>query len=52
MKGMTTQTTQKELTNVRDLKWDAKHQKVVALTFVVSAAGVALILGVITLLGN
>ena len=49
---MTTQTTQKELTSIGDLKWDAKHQKVVALTFVVSAAGVALILGLITLLGN
>jgi len=49
---MTTQTTQKELTSIRNLEWDARQQKVVALTFVVSAAGVALILGLITLLGN
>ena len=49
---MTTQTTQKELTSVRGLEWDAKQQKVVALTFVVSAAGVALILGLVSLLGN
>ena len=52
MKDMTTQTTQKELTSVRDFEWDARQQKVVALTFVVSAAGVALILGLISLLGN
>ena len=51
MKDMTTQTTQKELTNVRDLEWDIRQQKVVVLTFVVSAAGVALILGLASLLG-
>jgi len=51
MKDMTTQTTQKELTSIRNLEWDARQQKVVALTFVVSAAGVALILGLISLLG-
>ena len=48
---MTTQTTQKELTSVRGLEWDARQQKVIALTFVVSAAGVALILGLASLLG-
>jgi len=48
---MTTQTTQKELTSVRDLEWDARQQKVVVLTFLVSAAGVALILGLASLLG-
>ncbi len=48
---MTTQTTQKELTSVSDFEWDARQQKVVALTFVVSAAGVALILGLASLLG-
>jgi len=48
---MTTQTTQKEITSVR-LEWDARQQKVVALTFVVSAVGVALILGLVSLLGN
>ncbi len=51
MKGMTTQTIQKELTSVRDLEWNARQRKVVALTFLVSAAGVALILGLGTLLG-
>ena len=49
---MTTQTIQKEITSVRDLEWDARQRKVVALTFVVSAVGVALILGLISLLGN
>ena len=52
MKDMTTQTTRKEITSVRGLGWDARQQKVVALTFVVSAVGVALILGLILLLGN
>jgi len=48
---MTTQTTQKEITSVRDLGWDARQQKIVVLTFVVSAVGVALILGLASLLG-
>ena len=48
---MTTQTTQKELTSIRDFEWDARQQKIIALTFVVSAAGVALILGLASLLG-
>jgi hypothetical protein len=52
MKDMTTQTTQKEITSVRGLEWNARQRKVVSLTFVVSAVGVALILGLITLLGN
>ena len=52
MKDMTTQTIQKELTSVRDLEWNARQRKVVALTFVVSAAGVALILGLVSLLGH
>ena len=48
---MTTQTTKKELTSIRDFEWDARQQKIIALTFVVSAAGVALILGLASLLG-
>jgi len=55
MKDMSTQinqTTQKELTNVRNLVWTARQRKVVALTFLVSGIGVALILGLGTLLGN
>jgi len=52
MKDMTTQTTQTELTSVRDLVWTARQQKVVALTFLVTGIGVALILGLGTLLGN
>jgi len=49
---MTTQTTRKEITSVRGLGWDARQQKVVAWTFLVSAVGVALILGLVSLLGN
>ena len=52
MKDMTTQTTQKEITSVRGLGWDARQQRIVAWTFVVSAVGVALILGLVSLLGN
>ena len=48
---MTTQTTQTGLTSVRDFEWDARQQKVIVLTFVVSAVGVALILGLASLLG-
>lgn len=47
-----TQTTQKELTIIRDLEWTARKRKVVASTFIVTAIGVALILGLGTLLGN
>jgi len=55
MKDMTAQITptpQKELTSVRDLEWTARQGKVVASTFIVTAIGVALILGLGTLLGN
>jgi|GEM_PF-3171190 len=52
MSTQTTQTTQTELTSVRGFEWNAKQRKVVALTFLVSAIGVALILGLGTLLGN
>ncbi len=49
---MSTQTTQEELTSTTSLAWNARQQKVVALTFLVSGIGVALILGLGTLLGN
>ncbi len=49
---MSTQTPETELTSVRGFEWNAKQRKVVALTFVVSAAGVALILGLVSLLGH
>jgi len=52
MSTQTIQTTQKELTSVRDLEWTAKQGKVVSSTFIVTAIGVALILGLGTLLGN
>ena len=50
MSTQTTQTTQ--LTSVRDLEWNAKQRKVVALTFLVTGISVELILGLGTLLGN
>ena len=49
---MSTHTTQTELTSVRGFEWNARQRKVVALTFLVSAIGVVLILGLGTLLGN
>jgi len=52
MSTQTTQTTLKELTSVRDLEWTARQRKVVVSTFIVTAIGVALILGLGTLLGN
>ena len=52
MSTQITQTSQKELTSVRDLEWTAKQGKVVASTFLVFGIAVALILGLGTLLGN
>jgi len=52
MSTQTTQTPQTELTSVRGFEWNAKQRKVVALTFLVSGIGVALVLGLGTLLGN
>ncbi len=49
---MTTQTTQTELTSVRGFEWNAKNQKVVIFSFLVTGLGTALILGLGTLLGN
>jgi len=49
---MTTQTTEIELASVRGFEWNAKQRKVVAVTFLVSAIGIALILGLGTLLVN
>jgi len=52
MKDMTTQTTQKELTSTTSLAWDARLQKIVISSFLVTGLGTALILGLGTLLGN
>ena len=52
MSTQTIQTTQTELTSVGGFEWNAKQRKVVALTFLVSAIGIALALGLGTLLGN
>lgn len=49
---MITQTTQKELTSIRDSEWNAENRKVVILSFVVTGLSTALILGLGTLLGN
>ena len=49
---MTTQITETEPTSVCGLEWNAKQRKVVAVTFLVSAIGIALILGLGTLLVN
>jgi len=54
---MTTQTTQKELVqngppSIRDIVVDAKLRKVLALNFLASGIGVALILGVGQFLAN
>ena len=49
---MTTEITQTELTSVRGFEWNARQRKVVAMTFLVSAIGIVLILGLGTLLGN
>ncbi len=46
-----TQTIQKELTSVRDLERNARQRKVVSWTFLVTAIGTALILGLGTFLG-
>ncbi len=49
---MSTQTTQKELTSVMHLEWDARVQKTVYLSFLATGLGTALILGLVTVLGN
>ncbi len=46
-----TQTTQKELTSTTSLAWDARQRKIVISSFLVTAIGTALILGLGTLLG-
>ncbi len=52
MNGMSTQTIQKELTSTTSLAWNARQQKIVILSFLVTGLGTALILGMGTLLGN
>jgi len=49
---MITQTIQKGSPSIRDVVWDAGHRKVVALNFLATGLGIALILGVVTFLGN
>ena len=49
---MNTITTQKELTSIRDIEWDARQQKVVSLSFLAIGLGTALILAIGTFLGN
>jgi len=49
---MNTQTTQKELTSIRDIEWDTRQQKVASLSFLAIGLGTALILAVGTFLGN
>jgi len=52
MRDMSTQTTQKEPTSTTSLAWNARQQKIVILSFLVTGLGTALILGLGTLLGN
>jgi len=49
---MTTQTIQKGSPSIRDVVWDAGHRKVLALNFLATGLGIALILGVVTFLGH
>ncbi len=52
MKGMSTQTTQKEHTSTISLVWNARQRKIVILSFLATSLGTALILGLGTFLGN
>jgi len=52
---MTTQTTQpiqNGSPSIRDIVWDARLRKVLALNFLASGLGIALILSIGTFLGN
>jgi len=49
---MSTQTIQKEPTSTTSLVWNARQRKIVALSFLATGLGTALILGLGTLLGN
>jgi len=52
MKDMTTQTIQKGSPSIRDIVVDARLRKVLALNFLATGLGIALILGVSIFLGN
>lgn len=52
MKGMSTQTIQKEPTSTTSLVWNARQRKIVILSVLVTGLGTVLILGLGTLLGN
>jgi len=52
MKDMTTQTIQKGSPSIRDIVMDARLRKVLALNFLATGLGIALILGVSIFLGN
>jgi len=49
---MTTQTIQEGSPSIRDIVWNGRLRKVLALNFLVSGLGIALILGVGIFLGN
>ena len=41
-----------ESTSIRDIEWNARQQKAIALSFLATGLGIALILGFGTFLGN
>jgi len=49
---MSTQTIQKGSPSIRDIVWDGRLRKVLALNFLASGLGIALILSIGTFLGN
>jgi len=49
---MITQTIQKGSPSIRDVVWDARLPKVLALNFLATGIGIALILSIGTFLGN
>ena len=49
---MNSQTVKQESTSIRDIEWDARQQKAISLSFLVTGLGIALILGFGTFLGN
>jgi len=49
---MTTQIIQKGYPSIRDIVWDARLPKVLALNFLATGLGIAVILSIGTFLGN